>query len=81
MALLLALSVLSDPADSGDGPVAPVPAVEHVVLPGETLWQIASAWAPQEDPRDAVAEIVDFNGLPSAGIFAGQKIMLPQRGR
>jgi hypothetical protein len=75
--VLAAGLVLGGTADAQGGPGTAVPATEHVVLPGETLWQIASAWAPREDPREAIAQLVEFNALPGVRIMAGQKLMLP----
>ena len=57
--------------------VQPVPASYHIVLPGETLWSIAGQVAPGADRRDAVARIVEFNALTSAGVQAGQRVAIP----
>lgn len=52
--------------------------VEVVVVPGDTLWGIASQVAsPGEDVRDVIAEIVELNGLPSSGVVAGQTLVVP----
>jgi LysM domain len=55
----------------------PLPVRYHVVLPGETLWGIATALDPHADPRDTVARIVELNALPGSGVRAGQRIALP----
>ncbi len=58
---------------------APVP-VDHasvVVQPGETLWGIARAAAPDRDPRVTIGAIRDLNALPSAEIQSGQVLLLP----
>jgi len=63
---------------SADGPSGAVEVVRHVVQPGETLWGIARDVAgPREDVRDVVMELVELNGLPSAGLMAGQSIIVP----
>jgi LysM repeat protein len=63
---------------SADGPVGALEVVRHVVQPGETLWGIASEIAaPGEDVRDVVLELQDLNELPSAGLMAGQSIVVP----
>jgi len=63
---------------SADGPAGAVEVVRHVVQPGETLWGIAREVAgPGEDVRDVVMELVELNGLPSAGLMAGQSIVVP----
>ena len=55
------------------GPVA----TEWVVQPGETLWQVAAAVAPDTDPRETVARILELNGLPDASIRTGQTLLVP----
>jgi hypothetical protein len=55
----------------------PVPVAYQVVLPGQTLWQIAGEVAPNTDRRDTVAEIVELNALPSADVQVGQRIAIP----
>ena len=63
---------------SADGASGAVEVVRHVVQPGETLWGIAREVAgPTEDVRDVVLELVELNGLPSAGLMAGQSIVVP----
>lgn len=53
------------------------PAAETVtVLPGQTLWQIAGA-TTAGDPRDAIIEIRELNGLPDSQVFAGQVLLVP----
>lgn len=64
-------------ATAGDA-VRDAAAVEVVVVPGDTLWGIASESAsPGEDVRDVIAEIVELNGLPSSGVVAGQTLVVP----
>lgn len=48
------------------------------VLPGQTLWEIAGRVAPEEDRRDTILRILEVNGLDSAGVVAGQQLVLPQ---
>lgn len=62
-------------AGTGTGPV---PAVV-TVLPGQTLSQIAGAWAPGDDWRDVAAEIVELNEMSSQAVQAGQRLTLPAR--
>jgi hypothetical protein len=49
---------------------------QTVVLPGETLWSIARDLAPDNDPREVVAQIRELNDL-SGGLVAGQQLLLP----
>lgn len=43
-----------------------------VVQPGDTLWSIARAQAPNLDPRDVVGTMRELNELASADIYPGQ---------
>lgn len=47
------------------------------VLAGQSLWQIAAEVAPNEDPRDFIADVVSLNALTSAEVVPGQRIALP----
>ena len=73
-----AFTVLSDPAVSTAEQHHP--AVDKVIVePGQSLWDIATAIAPGEDPRDVISEIVDLNALESSGaIQAGQPLFIPE---
>jgi LysM domain len=64
-------------ANAADGPARPVVVAHHVVLPGETLWGIATRVAPKADPRDTVARLVEFNALTSSDLHAGQTLAIP----
>jgi hypothetical protein len=64
-------------ADAADGPGRAVVVKHHVVLPGETLWGIASELAPGADPRDTITSIVEFNALQSSAVHAGQDLAIP----
>jgi hypothetical protein len=64
-------------ANAADGPPRPVVVAHHVVLPGETLWGIATRVAPNADPRDTVARLVEFNALTSSDLHAGQTLAIP----
>ncbi len=46
--------------------------IEVIVESGDTLWSIAKAQAPGEDPRDVVGSLRELNELASADIFPGQ---------
>lgn len=48
-----------------------------VVQPGESLWQIAKAIAPDADPRETVLTIRSLNGLGDTTVVAGQSIVVP----
>jgi len=89
LALLVAAPVLAAGALAGAGVVGDALAgavasssastadFEHVtVLPGQSLWQIAEAVAPEADPRDVVAEIELLNGIAGA-IQPGEQLAIP----
>lgn len=62
-------SVASDAAGGG---------VEHLVISGDTLWDIAAAHtAPGEDVRHTVADIRRANGLQGSLIYPGQVLQVP----
>ena len=57
------------------GGSSPSPAKVHVVAPGDTVFTIAAAHAPERDVRLVVDELVELNGR--AAIVPGQRIILP----
>lgn len=62
---------------SVSGDAGPIDTVEVVVGPGDTLWQIARERSPERDPRAVVADVVRLNELSSAGVQAGQTVLVP----
>ncbi|MDK3257870.1 LysM peptidoglycan-binding domain-containing protein [Blastococcus capsensis] len=48
-----------------------------VVVPGDTLWSIASGMAGERDVREVIDRIQLLNGLDSASIEPGQVLELP----
>jgi hypothetical protein len=81
LALLMVISgvLLLDRTAQAGSQSHPVPVSYRVVLPGETLWQIAAEVAPRADRRDTVAKIIELNALPGAAVSAGQRIAVPGR--
>lgn len=47
------------------------------VLPGDTLWSIATETAPGVDPRTVIDDIQRLNNLNSAAIQVGAEIAIP----
>ena len=81
IALLIVLgSFLTSEAQAGDGPAQSQPTISVTVGAGETLWGLASRHAPDRDPRDVVAEMVELNNLRSSVVQAGQSISIPSEG-
>ena len=65
-------------ADAGTSVVDQSVATGSVVVqPGENLWQIARAIAPQADPRETVSLIRSLNGLGDSTVVAGQTVVVP----
>jgi nucleoid-associated protein YgaU len=63
---------------SGDETTATTASFTTVtVMPGDTLWSIASEVAPAADPREVIGEISRLNALPSGEIQIGQQISIP----
>jgi hypothetical protein len=49
----------------------------YVVEPGDTLWAIATRWAPGHDPREVVHLVVELNDLQTVSLVPGQRLTLP----
>jgi len=47
------------------------------VQSGDSLWSLADVYAPNDDPRDWIAEVVLLNALETADLTPGQQIALP----
>ena len=79
LAGFLALGVLlaGGLASAGTEPGAAATAQRVTVAPGETLWSIAEREAPDADPRDTVADILELNHLTSSAVEAGSVLLLP----
>ena len=52
----------------------------YVVRPGDTLWSIATRFAPSTDPRIVVDAIRSANGLDPAALVPGQQLSIPSVG-
>ncbi|WP_375491654.1 LysM peptidoglycan-binding domain-containing protein [uncultured Jatrophihabitans sp.] len=74
MALLWA-GASSARSDAAAGAPARVRAV--TVVPGDTLWSIASRVAPGRDPRAEVAALQHRNHLSGADLVPGQQLRVP----
>lgn len=69
VAALLTVSLLSGPA--------PRRMVDVTVGPGDTLWSIATAQAPDRDPRAVISEIEQLNGLDGDMLHVGVVLRVP----
>jgi LysM repeat protein len=80
--LLLSLAgFLNAPAKAADSSaeLSLTPTVTVTVQPGESLWAIAGAVAPERDPRDVVADIVQLNNLGDPRVIPGQQLFVPSK--
>ncbi|MCL2516462.1 MAG: LysM peptidoglycan-binding domain-containing protein [Nocardiaceae bacterium] len=79
VALALWFGVNSGIAGAAEHSAAASSTVLHhvTVQQGESLWQIAETIAPNDDPRDVIAAIVDLNNLPSSSLTPGQSLAVP----
>ena len=72
LAMVAASFILARAVAGGTAPVERV-----VVQPGDTLWSIAAAHYPADDPRERVDAIERLNGLSGPGIQVGDILLLP----
>lgn len=69
--------LLADPAISS-GRAGQTRVVTVVVQPGQSLWDIARRYDPQQDPRAAVDELMSYNGIGDASaIRVGEPVRVP----
>lgn len=61
----------------GISPSVPERTTLVTVGAGETLWQVASRYAPDSDPRAVVARIEELNGVNAGHVAAGQPLAVP----
>ena len=47
------------------------------VAPGDTLWSIATKYAPEKDPQQESNDIQNLNALNSSDVVPGQRLALP----
>jgi LysM repeat protein len=47
------------------------------VMPGDTLWSIATNIAPNADTQQVIADIVSLNQLETATVQPGQRLSIP----
>ncbi|WP_312181512.1 LysM peptidoglycan-binding domain-containing protein [Arthrobacter sp.] len=44
---------------------------------GDSLWSLATEYAPERDPREVVADIMELNNLADAVVPAGAQLYIP----
>ncbi|MGK3956760.1 LysM peptidoglycan-binding domain-containing protein [Arthrobacter sp. R4] len=77
--IFLLAGFLNAPAKAADSAadLAVTPTVSVTVQSGESLWAIAAAVAPERDPRDVIADIVQLNNLTAGAVVPGQQLFVP----
>ena len=76
--LALALNGGVAAAAEDAGPASAAATFDYVTIEaGQSLWQLAESVAPQQDPRDVIADIVNLNQLASEAVQPGQRLALP----
>lgn len=76
-ALILLGAFLTSQAQAGESLPAPSETLEVTVVSGETLWDLAVQYAPERDPREVVAEMLELNDLRTSVLLAGESISVP----
>lgn len=81
LAVLLLAAISLGGADTqaadvaGEGRSGPAQTV--TVQPGESLWSVAQRIAPDNDPREVIAQIRRLNDLEGSSLQVGQLLLLP----
>lgn len=78
LAIGIAFAALSGGSAIASGADAAAVSVETVtVMPGDTLWSIATTVAPDADPREVIGEISRMNLLRGGELQIGQTLAIP----
>lgn len=62
---------------SANAGIESAPLQSVVVSQGSSLWQLAQMYAPESQPEEWVAKLVDINKLTSSILTPGQRLLLP----
>ncbi|MGO4489498.1 LysM peptidoglycan-binding domain-containing protein [Microbacterium oxydans] len=74
----IAFAALSGGSAVASGADTAAVGVETVtVMPGDTLWSIATGVAPDADPRDVIGDISRMNLLRGGELQIGQTLAIP----
>lgn len=74
--LIASFFIASGGAEASNTPSS-ASVIEVVVSPGDTLWSIAKAVRPNQDPRETIYDIKAINLISGSQVFPGQKIQVP----
>ncbi|WP_461170521.1 LysM peptidoglycan-binding domain-containing protein [Arthrobacter sp. Z1-15] len=76
-AALTVLGFFTAPAVASNGGPDVTRTLQVSVTPGDSLWALAEEFAPERDPRDVVADIMELNNLPTERVPAGVQLFIP----
>lgn len=77
LVLLAGLFVLASSGAEASNTTSSASVMEVVVSPGDTLWSIAKAVRPNQDPRETIYHIKAMNLISGSQVFPGQIIKVP----
>ncbi|MFF3029091.1 LysM peptidoglycan-binding domain-containing protein [Microbacterium sp. NPDC057944] len=74
----IAFAALSGGSAAASGAHVAAASFETVtVMPGDTLWSIATTVAPDADPREVIGEISRLNMLTGGALQIGDELAIP----
>ncbi|MCQ2001959.1 LysM peptidoglycan-binding domain-containing protein [Arthrobacter zhaoxinii] len=76
-ALLAFIGFFTAPAMASGGSPEETRAIQVSVSAGDSLWSLATEFAPEQDPRTVVADIVELNNLADTTVPAGRQLYVP----
>jgi hypothetical protein len=76
-ALLAFVGFFTAPAMASGDSAEQTRTLQVSVSNGDSLWSLATEYAPERDPRDVVADIVELNNLDTATVPAGRQLYIP----
>ncbi|MCQ1954846.1 LysM peptidoglycan-binding domain-containing protein [Arthrobacter sp. zg-Y238] len=76
-ALLVFIGFFTAPAMASGDAQEQTRTIQVGVSAGDSLWSLATEFAPDRDPRTVVADIVELNNLADATVPAGSQIYIP----
>ena len=77
LVLLAGLFTLATSGAEASNTSSSASVIEVVVSPGDTLWSIAKAVKPNQDPRETIYDIKAMNLISGSQVFPGQIIKVP----
>jgi hypothetical protein len=75
--LVVAAMLIGINAGGASAGSSSTPLTKITVVGGESLWNVAEQIAPNDDPRDVIADIMSVNQLKSVDIQPGERLAIP----